>query len=204
MDIERNARDPRPESYRLLDQDTIKLLDIVGTEKGTWQTRRSLVIKNVYTDMQKLIDAAKDKNKATSLAVFKPKKILDFRIEETDRTWDEAKLAAFRQMELFSANASEAVNKLPYKFSYVFEDENGRQSTLMIEDWEIGQLYWNCLKRRNNNEQKALVDVKKKYLEQFVYASYDIYFFLGTTRGYHFRGKNPFVIVGIFYPKNRH
>ena len=37
------------------------------------------------------------------------------------------------------------VNKLPYKFSYKFEDVNSIQSKLMIEDWEIGALYWKCL-----------------------------------------------------------
>jgi len=25
----------------------------------------------------------------------------------------------------------------------------------MIEDWELGALYWNCLKKANGNEQEA-------------------------------------------------
>ena len=32
----------------------------------------------------------------------------------------------------------------------------------MIEDWEIGQLFWNCL-RQKGNEKEALKDVAKKY-----------------------------------------
>lgn len=73
----------------------------------------------------------------------------------------------------------------------------GKKSKLMIEDWEIGQLYWNCLKRRK--KEKALKDVVLKYREDFI-MNKDIYFFLGTTRQYHSWSKNPFVITGVFYP----
>ena len=68
----------------------------------------------------------------------------------------------------------------------------------MIEDWEIGALYWNCLKRADNNEQRAIEKVRKKYMDEF--SKKDIYLFLGTTRQYHGWAKNPFVIIGIFYP----
>jgi len=68
----------------------------------------------------------------------------------------------------------------------------------MIEDWEIGQLYFNCLKV-HKNEQIALEKVREKYWDQFI--SRDLYFFLGTTKEWHTRrSKNPFVIIGVFYP----
>ena len=92
------------------------------------------------------------------------------------------------------------VDKLPYKFSYTFIDDEGRESTLMIEDWEVGQLYWNCLKSNEGDENKALVAVKKKYFDEFVKTK-ELYFFLGTTLVHHNIGKNPFVIIGVFYPK---
>ena len=40
----------------------------------------------------------------------------------------------------------------------------------MIEDWETGQLYWNCLSRHEGDEAKAkaIADVRKKYFEDFV------------------------------------
>lgn len=38
------------------------------------------------------------------------------------------------------------MKKLPWKFSYRLEDTLGRESTMMIEDWEIGALHWNCIK----------------------------------------------------------
>ena len=38
---------------------------------------------------------------------------------------------------------------------------------MMIEDWEIGMLYWKCLELANGDEQKALDMVRKKYLGAF-------------------------------------
>jgi len=70
----------------------------------------------------------------------------------------------------------------------------------MIEDWEIGQLYWNCLRRHEGDEAKACADVKKKYFDDFAKTK-DLYLFLGTTRVHHLRARNPFVIIGTFHPK---
>jgi Ni,Fe-hydrogenase I cytochrome b subunit len=68
----------------------------------------------------------------------------------------------------------------------------------MIEDWELGQLYWNCLKNSNGDEAIACQKVKQKYFNDF--AKKDLYFFLGTTKKFHNVGRNPFVIIGTFYP----
>ncbi len=70
---------------------------------------------------------------------------------------------------------------------------------MMIEDWEIGALFWNSLYRKDGDEQAALEDVKKKYLEEF--AEKDLHLFVGTTLKFHaMSAPNPFVIIGVFYP----
>ena len=69
----------------------------------------------------------------------------------------------------------------------------------MVEDWETGQLFWNCL-YRYGSEEKACELVRNKYLNDFAKTK-DLYFFLGTTKQFHFIGPNPFVIIGTFTPK---
>src|SRR5690606_16411262 len=54
----------------------------------------------------------------------------------------------------------ELVDKVPYKFSFRFKDDENRESTLMIEDWETGMLFWNSLIRYKGDERKACEDVK--------------------------------------------
>ena len=71
---------------------------------------------------------------------------------------------------------------------------------MMIEDWEIGALYWNCLTRADGNENIAVQKVKEKYFDTFTQKN-NIHLFLGTTLKYHRRRmSNPFVIIGVFYP----
>ena len=90
--------------------------------------------------------------------------------------------------------------RIPYKFSYEFKDEKGKVSKMMIEDWEMGALYWSCLESAKGDEDIATKKVKQKYLDDFAKTK-DLYLFLGTTRQYHFVAPNPFIIIGTFHPK---
>ncbi len=152
--------------------------------------------------MKKLIVEAKDRAVMTSLAVFKPTEIIDVVIEKTEREWNKAEAMAINkeQMLLFPEHKNlEIVKKVPYNFSYRFKDINGKKSKLMISDWETSQLYWNCL-AKHNDERKACDDVRKKYFDAFI--KKDLHFFLGTTKEHHFRSRNPFIIIGVFYPED--
>lgn len=172
-------------------------------ETHKWRDRRKLLLRTaqVHSRLQPLIEAAKANT--ASLAVFKPTKVIDFLWEEEERNWDAAKVAEMRtqtrQTELFAEEswreAFKVIPKLPYSFSYKFSDADGRQSTLQILDWEIGALYWNCLKLCDGQEAAALDKVKEKYFEQFLKT--DLHFFLGTTQQYHQVAPNPWVIIGV-------
>ena len=69
---------------------------------------------------------------------------------------------------------------------------------MMIEDWEIGALFWNCLHRTDGDERAALQLVRQKYSDEFFQK--DLYLFVGTTLRFHNVAPNPFVIIGVFYP----
>ncbi len=203
----KNDSDPRPESYKITDIDKVELIgEPIGT-KQRWAERKNIVFGNnkVYSDLADLIEKAN--NNELSIAIFKPAVILDLVIEKTAREWSSESLELLKakasQLSLFQTEEELKkefliVDKLPYKFSYRFMDCNGKESKLMIEDWEIGMLYWNCLKQTDGNETEALKLVKKKYIDEF--SNKDLFLFLGTTRQFHGWAKNPFVIIGVFYP----
>lgn len=206
LDLVKNESDFRPESYRPFSHESeIKIVGHIGTTDN-WAKRKEIVLTNIYYNLSDLIAEAKNKNICTSLAVFKPAKILNFVVEGVEREWDKAKLAKLEaeriQGNLFKQpeDPFEVVKKLPYKFSFVFEDNKGKQSKLMIEDWEIGQLYWNCLYKHQGDENKATDDVKRKYFDDFAMTK-DLFFILGTSQVYHFNSHNPFMIIGTFQPK---
>ncbi|MBB5055556.1 hypothetical protein HDF16_000225 [Granulicella aggregans] len=204
VDIARNKGDQRPESHRVLKTSGIKLLDEVGTERQ-WADRRKLVLGNqkIYTNLKEIIDQAHD-NKI-SLAVFRPSAVLEFVAEAAEPEWPRDKITGIlnglKQGHLFedqNLDDFRIMPKLPYKFSYRFKDDAGVESKLMIEDWEIGQLYWNCEKLYGKNQ--AVQKVRQKYMDDFVKTK-DLYLFLGTTYEWHVRkARNPFVIIGTFHP----
>lgn len=207
IDLEKNTSDFRPESYRPanLDKD-IKMLGEIDT-RNNWAIRRDITLNNVYTNLTDLIQSAKDKRYKTSLAVVRPKNVIDFIWEPCEREWDKKKvdkiIANQAQGNLFDIEETREifriVRKLPYKFSYKFTTEDNIERTIMIEDWELGALYWNCLARANGNENEACRKVKEKYFN-YMYHQRDLYFFMGTNFVYHNVSQNPFIIVGTFYP----
>ncbi len=205
IDLQKNPKDPRPESYRPIDINNINLLETIDTE-NEWEERRRLILEKntIHTNMNQIIEAAK--NNEYSLAIFKPTKIVNFIAKRTDPNWELSKEkaveAAIRQGSLFNEldlypGGFELMPKLPWKFQYEFLDDEDKSSTLMIEDWEIGQLYWNCLKK--DNPEEAVKKVREKYLYDFARTK-DLYLFLGTTRRWHSVGPNPYVIIGTFHP----
>lgn len=198
----RNQRDPRPESFRPLDQAQLTPVEHMGTASN-WRDRRRLLLRTarVYEHRDELIEGAK--RNQISLAVFKPRNVIDFVCEDDERNWDPDKVRRMRelhsQLDLFEDNTwretFKAIPKLPYNFSYRFEDAAGRQSELQILDWEIGALYWNCLRSCEGDEGQALAKVRQKYFGEFL--KKDLHFFLGTTQQFHFVAPNPWVIIGV-------
>lgn len=202
LDLVKNPKDSRPESYRPVNRDDIKLCEWVGSEQS-WAERKRIILKQnkIYTNLAETIDGAN--RNVHSLVIFKPKKVIGVVVEAVDRDWGQDKLDALKdylnQGNLFEEAQEDfkVMPKLPYKFSYKFIDDADVESTLMIEDWEIGQLYWNCLK--GSDERTAVEKVRQKYFEDFAKTK-DLYFFLGTTRKFHGWAPNPFLIIGTFHP----
>jgi len=201
--LARNESDPRPETYRPMDENELQPVGHMGTN-DRWSERRRLLLHTVpvYDRMDELIEGAKSNR--MSLAVFKPTKVHDFIWEEDDRKWSADKLREMREMnsqlDLFSDNSwrktFQVIPKLPYSFSYKFEDAAERRSEMQILDWEIGALYWNCLRSANGDEPQALAKVRQKYIDEFLET--DLHFFMGTTQRFHLVAPNPWVIIGVF------
>ena len=200
--LERKTSDPRPESFHPVDPNELRPSGHMGTS-GNWRERRHILLRTarVYDQLGELIGDAK--SSGTSLAVFKPSSVTDFIWEDDDSHWDPNKLREMReahtQLDLFSEETwrrtFRVIPKLPYSFSYRFEDSVGKKSELQVLDWEAGALYWNCLKRASGDQPTALANVRTKYFDQF--RKSDLHFFLGTTQEWHHRAPNPFVIVGV-------
>jgi len=214
VELEQNPlHDKRRESYHIKDINSLKLLERIDEKRVNWDLRTSWVLKNkkVYTNMSDLLEDTKRDN--TSLAVLKPSQIINVVYEREDMSKFKEKLkrqedkykAELLQMKLFEdefeiSETFQFAEKVPYKFSYIFTSEDGKQRSLMIEDWEIGMLYRNAF-QKYQNEEMACQKAKEKYLKM---AEEDLYLFLGTSYEWHMKNSpDPYLIIGVYAPPKR-
>lgn len=128
----------------------------------------------------------------TSLGVLVPKRVLDVEHESEDADWSDSERAALSQMNLF-ADTPRMLHKIPYRFRYRIEDEDGRERRLTIRDWELGMLFLKM--QEEHGESGAIERVKQKYLHQICADDKDTRFFVGTMFPY-----NQWMVVGTFWP----
>lgn len=94
VSVERRTEDFRPETYRpdlsTLRAEVNSLSPRAPLKEEDWEERKSIIFRNkeIFTNKQHLIELAKDSDNPVSLAIFKPSKVLDFRIAQGETTWD--------------------------------------------------------------------------------------------------------------------
>jgi hypothetical protein len=191
--IQKNLRDGRPESYRVL-KDSIQLGGSVGTQKG-WLARRKLILSqpgNLFGSLEDL-QKSQEVNK-TSLGIIKPRKIAGFKVQKktaTELAEEEQKKRSIMAQLSFAVEKKE-LDLMPYRFliSFACDHQACTGHNISILDWEFGQLYRNVMKSANWEEK-----IKGK-LEQICSKEKDVYFFMGNMAS----RRNIFCILGIFYP----
>lgn len=191
VEVEKQTRDPRPESYRPVGD--IKPIGEPISTKDNWSERKRFVLAKAISSM---CDLEKKSQKEVSLGIVKPAIVNDLVIEATDRDWKPQWIAHMNQMRLFAADRK-PLEKIPYKFSYVFRclDKGCNGHTKMINDWEVGQLY-RSMRDKFDDEKIACEKVKEKFFNHICGSSVDTHFFVGTTLQHA-----SWIIIGTFWPK---
>ena len=67
---------------------------------------------------------------------------------------------------------------------------------MMIEDWEVGALYWKVVDDGASPDDAAQA-VRHKFLEQICSPKNDTHFFVGTVLAH----RQSWLVLGLFYPK---
>jgi hypothetical protein len=186
--------DPRPESYHL-NRDSINIISEPISTEGNWHLRKQLVLPLVSPSLCYL-QKEQHNNGYPTLGMFKPKQITKLLIETDEFEWTEAELAKLKQIPLFGNMPTKELEKIPYKFSYLFfcNDISCQGHQLSCVDWEIGQSFRAWSKKYNSSWEYYL---RMRYEKDMMYRN-DTYFYVGTTRSH----PDTWIIVGLFYPKS--
>ncbi len=191
------GRDVRKESYRP-DSDSIRILGDPISTRRDWSERSNYVLRNVARSMEELRDLQEEDN--TSLGIFRPREVLDLEITQDDPEWKEEFKHALAQARLWETRtvSREPPRKVPYKFHYHFmcDDPRCKGHRMMIEDWEVGALFWRLVDGGATQEEAA-TKVKEKFLDELCGAKKETYFFVGTILAH----PKSWVVIGVYYPK---
>jgi len=205
IDLERRLKDFRPESHWPYHgvRSRFTVIDEIPATPSGWVERKKYLLRNVFTSMDDIIEQSQQPRNL-SLAILKPRKIIRWYATPEDREFDSTVHAKDLQKWLFDVEETKhyklpPLRKLPFKFYYQFITDDDKTRNLMIEDWEIGALFWKCFDRNGGDEEKAKDDVLKKC--GMLAEEKDLYLIVGSTYAQHVqRYTNPFVIIGLFYP----
>lgn len=188
VDAVKNPNDPRPESYRPVGE--IRCLGAPLSTANNWQERKRFVLAKGTRTMCYL----RQQNQETvSLGIVRPREVTGFEIEERPGEWS---VEEVRQLRLFMPSRK-PLERIPFKFSYRFtcEDPDCKGHTMMIEDWEVGQLF-RRERDRFRDPYEACEQVKKRFYDHICAPDRDVHFFVGTVLQY-----GTWIILGVFYPK---
>ena len=197
-----SGRDVRKGSYRP-DSDSIQPLgEPIKSNPGNWAERAGYALAKKARSMEDLYD--QQEADRTSLGIFKPKKVHDLIITPDDPEWKSSFKMALQQVRLWETRTAskEPPRKVPFKFHYHFECDDQRckgNHRMMIEDWEVGALFWRQVDKGASHEEAA-ASVKRKFLDELCGPDKDTYFFVGTILAY----PKTWVVIGVFWPKIQH
>ena len=198
--------DIRPES-RKCNHDSIEIIsDVISN----WDERKKICLDNgqkIYTDFNELLEEAGCRPIRTSLAVFKPTRIIgctasDIREKDIQENLSKQKeiLMNYQPDLNFSDDDRDFIQAEPPRINlrYRFQDSTGKVHALSVLDWEAYMLY-RKIRQKGGSHEKAKADTVAKYMS-FIDKN-DVYFFLGTRKEDHMKGfGQPFSIIGVFYP----
>ena len=184
----------RPESHKI-DPGSIALLAHVPAGPEGWNNRKKYFLPLVSRSLEELWD--KQQEDGTSLGMFKPKEVYDFKISEEGGEWDSDKKTSLGQVGLFSKSRA-ALEKIPHKFYYKFacDDPRCRGHELIVLDWEAAESYRN-FKAIYGSEETTLEKMKEKWLTYF-FRQRESYFVVGTDSGF-----GNFMILTIISPERK-
>ncbi len=139
VDTMKNTKEKlkRKESYRV-DASSTKVLDNVGTGKNRdWKERNKLLLPLVDKSLEELEKLKKSKK--VSLGLLKPADLIDFTLTPIDECRDWEKELIDGTQRTLSGFYKSPLDKVPWKFSYVFKCNDSKCSghSIMCEDWVL-------------------------------------------------------------------
>lgn len=202
LQVQRHSGDRRPETRRP-NRDSIAAIGDTIPSRDAWRARRPYVEPLMAESMCEI--QRRQRIDGTSLAVFRPKEVLDLVIEPADVKREKAEIArawAAQPSLLQQVHGDEqtqqlrALEQIPWSFKYRYRcaDPRCTTHTQSIIDWEIAELY------RKVADRDAWQDkLRQRWLGQLCAPGRDTAFYVGNQHQH----PTSFLVLGVWWPERR-
>jgi hypothetical protein len=196
---EPHSGDRRPETRRP-DRDSIKIAGPAIPSANGWRARRRFVAPLMVESMCAV--RRQQRKDGTSLAVFRPRQVLDIVIEPADVKEEKQSIARawVSQTSLLDGlGTDEREHQLrelefipwTFKYRYLCSDPACQGHTQSIIDWEIARTYRRVRTRPDWQER-----LKARWLDDLCGDDKDTAFFVGNQHLY----PDSFLVLGVWWP----
>ena len=190
--VHKAQNDHRPESHKI-DVGTIEHLSEIST-KNDWSERRRWYEPHIITNFEEL--EVRRQQSGQTLGILRPVEILGLDITpEKQADWSDEETEKMGRECLFDDTTVKnrvPLRKLPFAFHYRYRcPESEEVIRHRVTDWEVGALYWNCVRSHGSEWQKPF---RQKLEEEL--PGKDLMFLMGTIH----RFPDQWLIVGLIYP----
>lgn len=179
----------RKESYKVRYK-TIKVVDkSLSTDPIDWVERNKIILPLQTDSIESLPDLFE--RDRTSLALVKPKGILDF--YKTRELTEEEKDRSKHIQTTIDGRGHIPLQKIPHVFKYKFNcfGKGCKTHDITCEDWELFEAY---RKWPYSPEELLWEKIRERFFYYFVQKR-DLYFYMGTYSLYP-----SWLIIGLYYP----
>jgi hypothetical protein len=192
----RSPSDQRPESYKP-NIPSANLGEEVGTQRN-WERRWAYLSELAGATTACDILRRRGESNAPSLALIKPREVIDLEVEANDAfSADKQRLAELAAAGDLFTEARAPLEPAPYRLKYRYkcqsEGYNGHVQSLI--DWEAGQAA-RSWRAGGGNDSEVPMQLRAKFRDQLCSPTRDTHFYLGNQHQY----PRSFLVLGVFWP----
>lgn len=190
VDVRRHDTDRRPESLRPR-LDTLKVLEHLPSSDG-WRRRLEHIRPLIAPSLCSIKET--QERDSTSLGVFRPQDVTDFRLRPAD-PWTAAQTGIANQTDLLDQERT-PLQWVPFEFRYRFRciDQACTGHDMALKDWEAGQSYRGFQRRYPASQLEA--KIRERWFDTMFKPTRAVHFFVGNIAAH----PKTFMLLGLFYP----
>lgn len=191
----KHSTDRRVETWRPV-QDSFEPAQFLPAGEHWPQRRRWVDPMDTGLTMCELNRGRKGGGPGPSLGLVRPARVLDVLVADAEG-WSAGQLATLGQGNLLVEKQPD-LEKPPYRFLYKWlcEEPGCRGHEQTIVDWEVLQAYRSW---RDDGYSDPVEAVRHKFLHELCAPTRDTRFFVGDQHQH----PGAFLVLGVFWPKNR-